>query len=79
MAGWSGIDNPLSVPKIKGLVSLVLVSCAVPYSGLFSKSQFFENIQVNMISKKYFLKHLNQHHFEKIFSKILQCALAIAM
>ena len=29
-----------------------------------------------MISKKYFRKHLNQHHFEKIFSKILQCALA---
>ena len=31
-----------------------------------------KNIPVNMISKKYFRKHLNQHHFEIIFSKILQ-------
>ena len=29
-----------------------------------------------MISKKYFRKRLNQHHFEKILSKILQCTLA---
>ena len=31
-----------------------------------------------MISKKYFRKHLNQHHFEKVFSKILQTMCAIA-
>ena len=31
-----------------------------------------------MISKKYFRKHLNQHHFEKIFSKILQTMCATA-
>ena len=42
--------------------------------GYFRKVKFSQNFPINMISKKYFQKYFNQHHFEKIFLKI--CALA---